>query len=329
MKTVFTEEAILEDILQEVSSRFGLEIYHIEPIKRGWLNLKWKIETDLGIYLVKQYNKERLKKYSIEELKCVFNQQNRLHHLGFPCPNILMDQGECFLHSPGGEQFIVMEYKSGAIIKPGTLSEDQMYQLGVHAGRMHALLNDGSLPTKDNPGFILPDRKERIAYWKSVYNEIYQTTKYDLLPVIDKQLELMEIVDVNKLKVSRKGWAHRDLWVDNILFDGDQLSAILDFDRMKMDYLSLDVGRAVISGALNEDGLQIPPVIAFLKGYQSHQETGNRFLTNALTLLWYLESEWWLDVMMDERKGPPKRFVQEMIWLSDHLVELDDILGGL
>src|SRR5690606_14429073 len=307
MRTIMEEETILEDILQEISSRFGFEIYHIEPIKRGWLNLKWKIETDLGIYLIKQYNKERLKKYTLEELKLVFDQQNRLHQLGFPCPKILIDQGECFFQSPVGERFIVMEYKSGEIIKPGTLSEEQMYQLGVHTGRMHVLLNDGSLPTKVEPEFILSDKKERIAYWKSVYNEIYQARKYDLIPEIEKQHKLKEIVDVNRLKASRVGWAHRDLWVDNILFDGDYLSAILDLDRMKIDYLSLDIGRAIISGALNEDGfLQIPPVIAFLKGYQSRQETGNRFITNALTLLWYIESEWWLDVMMDERKGPPK-----------------------
>ncbi|WP_042147758.1 phosphotransferase [Paucisalibacillus sp. EB02] len=329
MRTAINKEPILEDILQEISSRFCFEIYHIEPIKRGWLNLKWKIETDLGIYLVKQYNKERLKKYSIEELKLVFDQQNRLHHLGFPCPNILMDLRECFFQSPGGEQFIVMEYMPGETLKPGRLSEEQMYQLGVHTGRMHALLNDGSLPMKDKPEFILPNRKERIAYWKIVHKEIYQANKYDLLPVIEKQLELMEIVDVNRLNVNRIGWAHRDLWVDNILFDGDRISAILDFDRMKFDYLSLDVGRAVISGALDDDGLQIPPAKAFLKGYQSYQETGSRFLTNALTLLWFLESEWWLDAIMDKRKGPPKRFVQEMIWLSNHLLELDDMLGGI
>nr|WP_237171634.1 phosphotransferase [Paenibacillus sp. IHB B 3084] len=37
------------------------------------------------------------------------------------------------------------------------------------------------------------------------------------------------------------GWVHRDLWTDNVLFNDDKLSAILDFDRLDYDYTQLDI----------------------------------------------------------------------------------------
>jgi homoserine kinase type II len=323
-----SKDNILEDIFSEASYRFGLELLNVEPIKLGWLNLKWKIETNIGTFLIKQYNEERLKKYSIHELKSVFEQQNRLHHLGFPCPRILTDHEDSFFQSPGGEYFTIMEYCSGKNMEPGKLSEEQMYQLGIHIGKLHAILNDGSIPLKEKPVFIPPRKEERVAYWKNVHKGICSAGKLNLLPIIEKQLELMDQVDIKELRVDRVGWAHRDVWVDNILFNDNQLSAVLDFDRMKVDHLMLDVGRAVISGALDDNGLNVQKAMAFLDGYSIFQDTGNRFLKDSFFLLWYLESEWWLDSLMDERKGPPKRFVQEMVWLSEHLLELDDMLGG-
>ncbi len=329
MKSTLYEEAIYQELARDVSRRFGFEIVSMEPIKRGWLNLKWKINTSSGTYLLKQYNKERLQKYTTQELQDAFSQQNRLASVGIPCPRILSDGREVFCQSPGEERYVVMEFCDGEIIIPGKFSEEQMYELGYYTGKIHAVLNEGNANSKLIPAFIPPSKEERTAYWKSVREEVYQSNKMDVLPIIEKQLELMEVIDFNQLPLNRVGWAHRDLWNDNLLFQGNQLSAILDFDRMKYDHLPLDVARAIISGALDGNSFNLRSVQALLAGYGVYQVVEERYLTNALTFLWYLESEWWLDANMYERKGPPKRFVHEMVWLSEHLLDLDNILGGI
>jgi homoserine kinase type II len=328
MKSTLYEEAIYQELSWDVSHRFGFEIISMEPIKRGWLNLKWKINTSGGTYLLKQYNKERLRKYTMQELQDAFQQQNHLASDGIPCPRILSDGNNVFCQSPGGERYVVMEFCDGEIILPGKFSEEQMYGLGYYTGKIHAVLNGGNIDSTLIPAFVPPSKEERTAYWKAVHEEVYQSNKMDVLPIIEKQLELMRVVDFSQLPLHRVGWAHRDLWNDNLLFQGNQLSAILDFDRMKYDHLPLDVARAIISGALDGHSLNMRSVQAFLAGYRVCQVVEERFLTNALTLLWYLESEWWLDANMFERKGPPKRFVHEMVWLSEHLLDLEDILGG-
>ncbi|MCZ8521051.1 MULTISPECIES: hypothetical protein [Paenibacillus] len=44
---------IPEDLLRACRSRLGWrEIGKIEPVRRGWLNLKWKMETECGAFLL-------------------------------------------------------------------------------------------------------------------------------------------------------------------------------------------------------------------------------------------------------------------------------------
>ncbi|MFH4317152.1 phosphotransferase, partial [Acinetobacter baumannii] len=73
-----------------------------------------------------------------------------------------------------------------------------------------------------------------------------------ILPYIKLQQEATQLVNVDQFYNSKKGWVHRDLWVDNFLFHNDKVSAILDFDRLDYDYVKLDIGRAVISCSLHD-----------------------------------------------------------------------------
>ncbi len=94
----------------------GLNISATAPIKRGWLNLKWKITTDKGIFLLKQYNKERYRLYNPEDLLYAFSEQIRLHGHGLPCPKLIAYQGDVLLESGNGEKFVLMEYCEGSMI---------------------------------------------------------------------------------------------------------------------------------------------------------------------------------------------------------------------
>ncbi|MEN2766827.1 phosphotransferase [Ornithinibacillus xuwenensis] len=326
MGTLLQENVILDDLKNACKNQLGMDILSAEPIRRGWLNLKWRIHTKDGVFLLKQYNKERLKKYSIPALQRIFAEQNNLHRQGFPCPKIIANQDNLFLESPLGERFMVMEYCSGKTVEPGKLSNAELYELGYYTGKLHALWEE--LPLAPQTTFQPPKTSLRIAYWEKVIEAAKNMGKSHLLPILEKQLRLTKSFPLENLNLDAVGWSHRDLWVDNLLFDQGKLTAILDFDRMNYDFPQLDVARAIISGALNEDKLNVQGAFAFLNGYRFYHSIGSDFLPNALKLLWYMESEWWLDTELDARKGPPKRFVQEMVWLSDHLHELDTILGN-
>ncbi|MBS4219917.1 phosphotransferase [Bacillus sp. FJAT-49711] len=322
------EEMILNDIIKTCKNLFGFQVFEVVPIKRGWLNLKWKITTSEGVFLVKQYNKERFKLYNLEELLLAFSQQQRLYKQGFPCPRLLSYHDNVMFETDNGELFIVMEFCHGEVFPPGNLNTNQMYDLGRFTGLMHRLLNDGTLMKKKVTNFIPPSREDRMEYWNSVMVNVRDSLQEHLVPIMERQYQLTKGNSFDEFGLIEAGWAHRDLWVDNLLFEENRLGAIIDFDRLNYDYPQLDIARAIISCALNKNGLKVDTVEAFRKGYSEHISIDARSLIRSLKFLWYLESTWWIKIDMDQFTGPPVRFKEEMLWLSENYNELDAMLGG-
>lgn len=329
MDFVLTEEMVLNDLINTCNRYFGFKVLDATPIKRGWLNLKWKITTDSGVFLIKQYNKERYKLYNHEELLLAFSQQMRLHNSGLPCPKLYSHEGQFLIESERGELFMLMDYCNGTVIPPGKLNVHQMYDLGRVTGYMHHLLNDGTLEIKKRPEFNPPSREKRLTHWESVWNHANNTGKSHLLPILETQYKVTETINLGDFKLNETGWAHRDLWVDNLLFKEEKLSAVLDFDRMKYDYPKLDVARAVISGALDENNFNVSLAQAFIEGYSEQRLLEKGFIISSLKMLWFMESTWWINSIMDQHSGPPERFAKEMLWLSENQKELESMLGNI
>lgn len=328
MDSIISEEAILEDLIKSFHHFFGLNVLNSTPIKRGWLNLKWQITTDSGQYLLKQYNKERYKLYNPEELIFAFSQQERLHQLGLQCPGLLSQNNNVLLESNNGETFMAMEYCQGRIIQPGKINLNQINDLGRAIGKMHRLLNDGTIGLKSSPQSLPQSREKRIEHWNSIMKQTKKNSKDSTIDEVEIQLRATEEINLEIFEILETGWSHRDLWVDNLLFHDSQLSAILDFDRLKYDYPQLDVARAVISCAL-DDNLDITLASAFIKGYSEERSVAKGSLTKSLQLLWYMESTWWINADMDQHSVAPTRFAKEMKWLAKNLKNLPAILGNL
>lgn len=309
-------------------SKFGFRIYRSEHIKLGWLNAKWILQTDKGKFVLKKYHTKRYK--DEETLKTALSQQLRLFKAGVPSPMLLESDGALLHTTDSGDLYILMHYCPGNLLHPGSANVIQMYDLGRVTGTMHQILNDGTLENKQEPQFIVPDREQRLAHWDTVINQAKEQGKTQLISVIEQQKSTVQSLNIEKLRQHfRPGWAHRDLWMDNILFDADRISAVLDFDRLNYDYPEIDVARAILSGTLNEDGLGIEQVSAFLQGYRQIVAFPPGQLIHAIRLLWYLESVWWIRAEMDAFHPIPSRFASEMIWIASHHEELDEMLSRL
>ncbi|SEN99540.1 Phosphotransferase enzyme family protein [Paenibacillus sophorae] len=100
-----------------------------------------------------------------------------------------------------------------------------------------------------------------------------------MLADIEIQRRATEDINLEILESLQLGWAHRDLWVDNLLFNDSQLTAILDFDRLNYDYPQLDVARAVMSCAL-DNSLDVSLASAFIEGYSEERSVTEGYLTN-------------------------------------------------
>lgn len=319
------ERFLWEDLRKDAEDRFDLYINKNMPIKRGWLNQKWKIETNKGTFLLKQYNKERIKKYELDTIRTALQTQNRCFNHGVPCPELLEHGGVLLHQTSNGELYTIMRFMEGNLISAGNAKREQMKSLGSAIGRLHGLLNDKTLPPKKETMFNMPSIQDRIDYWDSVLLECDAKGLTELRPLILLQKEATSKMLKEYFDNLTPGWCHRDLWVDNILFSSDAVKAILDFDRMNYDFLELDIGRIIISACLHNDTLNREAVQAFIEGYCHTNELSLERVIKSLSLVWYMESTWWISVIEHEGE-PPKRFAHEMIWLSQNLGKLEELL---
>ncbi|MED1864880.1 phosphotransferase [Fictibacillus nanhaiensis] len=318
-------ESLWTSLKKETEARFALKVEECTRINRGWLNQKWKIKTDQGVFLIKQYNKERMKRYDLQTIRSALHTQNRMFSKGLACPELLSYKGDLLQNSAEGERFTVMRFMEGMLNPPGNVSCEQMHSVGEEIGKLHALLNDGTLAAKSETVFKVPSIAERVEYWQSEINKCDEQGLDHVRSLMELQMAATLAFNIELFGNLTPGWCHRDLWVDNLLFSGDYISAILDFDRMNYDFLELDIGRLIISTCLQNNTLNRKAVQAFLKGYNNTNELSVERLVMSLKLVWYMESTWWIDVTPHEGE-PPKRFQQEMVWLARHHEQLENMM---
>jgi homoserine kinase type II len=126
-----------------------------------------------------------------------------------------------------------------------------------------------------------------------------------------------------------KGIAHEDFSPDNMLFDAEGVSSILDFDRNHYSFIWHDIGRAILSLALKDNRMDMEKIHAFLNGYSRHSALILPNITDALRLSWCIEIPWWIQPeFFRENNAKVVRFKDEMLWLTEHWFELDSLLGS-
>ena len=311
------------DIKETVESLFNLKVRNEVPLQLGLLNLKWKVESDDGEYVIKQFSKERYERFDLKkvafEQEIALREQLRQYYRGTPCPRILTYNDNVIHKTRNDERFTIMTYLPGENLLPGTLNESQMFSFGQKTGQMHNIFNDGT-KEKDVPKFIPPSTKHRLQYWESLKEMNNANTPF--IKIVEQQISATKEFNLKKIKEFESGWAHRDLWVDNVLFNGNQLSAILDFDRVAYDYLELDIARAIMSGALMGNVFNSNAARSFINGYRTRRYFERGVFVRSLKLLWYLESTWWITPQIDNNRYQEIQFYNEMVWLGAHFPNL-------
>jgi len=322
------ENSILVQIKEAIERMLSIRVTEYVEINRGLLNLKWKVITNKGTLFIKQYSEERyptLDEKRLYRLNAALLIQKRLSEKGIRCPHILTFNEEVILRTERNIRFIVTEYRDGNLIKAGKINCNQFHDLGIELGKIHSLVNN-QIDEKAIPRWVVPSKEQLIAEWNENWILTNGRNTADINAFLKIQKEIFENIDINIFEGSKPGWAHSDLWCDNILFYTDSLSAILDFDRFQYIYPELDISRAILSFALDDNCLRLDAVKAFVYGYNQFGNITADDIIRSLKLLYCLESFWWLNNDSFNSEGPPKRFADEMMWLSINWLNLEKIL---
>lgn len=315
---------IFDEIKAALENRFGLSVINKTPIDRGLLNLKWKIETDKGNFLVKQFNPKRHPGSKLEKVKEALCYQNKLRDRELCCPRIFADDSQLIMETHNGIRFVIMEFCQGQLVKAGKINALQAYSLGFHCAKMHSLLNNAD-NEKGISFWIVPNSQELITRWDERWNRLDDKWLPETIEILKIQRYIFENIDTGIFSECQQGWAHSDLWCDNVLFFSDRVSAILDFDRLQYIYPELDIARALLSFALDNNHMRMEIVKAFIDGYNKQGNISMEDVLRSIKLLYCLESFWWIGGEFEINNGPPTRFEEEMKWITINWHRLHDI----
>ncbi len=228
-------------------------------IAAGIENSNFFVDTDSGRYVLTVF--ERM---SADELPYFMHLMHHLSAAGCACPDVMIRQDGSFLFDIPG--FDVVD-KKGAIISclPGRtleqLSRAQLYQAGRALAELHAAGSDFSMRRENPSGFRWLG--EQIVAMQADVAARYGAQAADLLA---DEMDWQARLDDAQLP---RGVIHGDLFCDNILFDGDSVSGIIDFYYAHDAAYAMDIAISLNAQAvcLGEDDAQ--RMACFLDGYAS------------------------------------------------------------
>ncbi len=244
------------------SYRLG-QLQELRGIASGITNTNYFVTTDTGRYVLTLFEKN-----SAEELPYFLDLMAHLADHGIPCPHPVASIEHAYLGRLNGKPAALVSCLRGRSLEtPGIV---HCAEVGAVLARMH--LAGQSFPTRmENP---------RGPHW-------WMTTAMTLLPFLDGEQrtlleqELAYQESFRHLQLPR-GVIHADLFRDNVLFDGDRLTGLIDFYYACNDVLAFDLAITVNDWCVEADGaLNVARTRALLGAYH-----GERPLTAAERQAW-------------------------------------------
>ncbi len=314
-----------KSIIKDLKEIYDFNINNINFIDGGWLNQNWKIETDIGDYLVKEFSRKRFNSEKLEILEYAMERQKRLSENGVNCPFPYEYNNKIIRLLEDDTAYMLMDFCEGELRDSKTITIKQMESLGENCGLMHSefsklyITNIKNYPLDSND--ILDKlnanyNKLIVESEKSKYNEFRELVKMQIDIINDLTIEFIDSIP--------KGISHEDFTSYNILFDKDGVTGILDFDRNTYSYIYHDIGRAILSFCLNEDKLEIDKIKEFVSGYQKYLPLTMENIMSALKITWCIEVIWWIqEEFFVSDRGKATVFRDEIIWLTNNYFKLD------
>jgi homoserine kinase type II len=283
--------------LAEVVATFGLgELSAAEPVTTGTMNQNWRVRTTAGTYAIKQ-----VLDHGADQARRIHAAISALAAKGMPVPlPVALPGGDTLLERPAG-LFAVSAWAAGLHRGGAELDLAECETLGRVLGDLHILLGS-ELPaaptcvpadTRD-PGTACAEIDRFVAVIdgrrsRGEADEFDERT-HDHLQARRALIEShVHSQPEGAAQVGPAGWIHGDFQQYNVLWDSGRVSAILDWDRLRVDVLPGEVVRAgiYIFSHAEGHGVDLDRVAAFVRGYRAVRPIADPAFSDAVHRWWW------------------------------------------
>jgi homoserine kinase type II len=226
----------------------GLE--RIEPLEGGWDNTSVLLTLkDGGFVVLKAWFAN-----TVEEVARVIERHCHLDSHGIPTPVPFRLEGGRMLAEKDGVAWTLLPYFSGGILDS---DEESLRSLGEVQAKMHMVPTSECFPDVYTMGFGLFEQILSIGgEWES----------HPFLELLENEVPALREGVSPELP---SGILHGDLFPDNVIGSGGEVSAILDLEEAWIGPLAFDLAMSFV-GFGWEDGRPVESRwVALVEGYQS------------------------------------------------------------
>jgi len=245
--------ALTDEDFRTVCPEFTLgDFASATGVPQGSINTNYFLHTSTGRYFLRHTTVRTEADLRFEASLLLL-----LHESRFPAPHLhLTRSGQPFLQVRGG-YVSVFGYLPGEELARDRLTTDHCEHLGAELGKLHRVGNSlvGDRANPYGPDLVRTWLRELAAHPDEELRGIARECE-DHLDQVERGGRL-----------TPRGVIHADLFMDNVKWLGDRVSAFFDFEMACRDELVLDV--AITMNAWCFDGAYQPALCrALLRGYQ-------------------------------------------------------------
>lgn len=248
--------------LAEVAARWGLgAIEDARGLPQGSINTLYALRTTNGAYVLRLSEGRREDEVTFET--------DLLRHLTshhYPCVHLERTTDGAVVGLVRDRFAVVMRRAAGEHVPARRWTPEQAWEAGRELGRLHVLGEDfaGQLVNRYAPS--------RVAGWVDALVDEARRAGRDADPDLWDALPLFESerAALADLPAANEGVIHGDWFPDNLLFVGERLSTVLDFEMACRGPLVLDLAIALHACCYDDDFVRIR-AHALVDGYQSER----------------------------------------------------------
>jgi len=251
--------------LENFFSKYNLgKLVNYKEIEEGIENTNYFIKTEKGQFVLTLYEK----RVDEKDLPFFIGLMRNLFDKKFPTPEPVINKNGNYISEINGKKAAVVSFLKGSIKK--NLNPIHCYEVGLYTGKLHLITKN--LPGKRN-------NELSINSWRKIYNKVRNDCEKihpNLSKVIEKNLEIIENKWPKKLP---SGIIHADLFPDNIFFNGEKLTGIIDYYFSCNDFYAFEI--AICLNALCFEGknenlsFNVTKAKKFIDGYSSVRKLSN------------------------------------------------------
>jgi len=248
-----------ESNLKEFFSKYNVgKIQKHGEIKEGIENTNYFIQTEKGKFILTLYEK----RVDEKDLPFFISLMRNLYDKKFPSPEPIINKNGNYISEIFNKKAAVVSFLEGKAKQ--ILNPLDCYEVGIYTAKLHSI-------TKN----LISKRENKLSVksWREIYNRVKKDCSKihpNLTSILEKNLNEIES---DWPKNIPSGIIHADLFPDNIFFNKDKLSGIIDFYFSCNDYYAFEI--AICLNALCFEGknenlsFNVTKAKKFIDGYSS------------------------------------------------------------